>query len=383
MESRYGITLFWILLFFQSTLFSQQGSGKSCSYAEPLCGSSSFSYPNTSGFNLAEIGPDYGCLTLARNPAWFYFQIDQPGDIQLKIEQSTTKGNTPDLDVDFIVYGPFTDPSSPCNAGLISYNIADCSYRIDFVEYLNLTNTLSGEYYLLMITNFSLRPGFITVTQTSGSATTNCILVEDPIASTEAVCPGDVLTLRATTAGAVKYNWYEDDGFENFVPILYNYSETLDVMTANRYKAEALSATNVVLEHYEFDVNFLDNSSLQVSAEVITRAFIDENDVEVSINNDAGDEYQFAIDGGPWQQDPIFRNVALGNHNINVINSSGCRMGNTLITIIDYPRFFTPNNDGFNDYWNIIGLKNQANAKIEIYDRYGKLITQLRPNQGG
>ena len=44
--------------------------------------------------------------------------------------------------------------------------------------------------------------------------------------------------------------------------------------------------------------------------------------------------------------------------------------------VIDYPKFFTPNGDGYNDNWNIVGL-NQADAKLYIFDRYGKLIKQL------
>jgi gliding motility-associated-like protein len=47
--------------------------------------------------------------------------------------------------------------------------------------------------------------------------------------------------------------------------------------------------------------------------------------------------------------------------------------------VIDYPRFFTPNGDGYNNSWNIVGIADQLSAKIFIYDRYGKLIKQLNP----
>ncbi|CAI8333156.1 MAG: Uncharacterised protein [Formosa sp. Hel3_A1_48] len=52
-------------------------------------------------------------------------------------------------------------------------------------------------------------------------------------------------------------------------------------------------------------------------------------------------------------------------------------------SIVDYPRYFTPNNDGYHDTWNINSLNSQANAKIYIFDRYGKLLKELSPAGDG
>jgi valyl-tRNA synthetase len=49
------------------------------------------------------------------------------------------------------------------------------------------------------------------------------------------------------------------------------------------------------------------------------------------------------------------------------------------VSVIDYPKYFTPNGDGINDYWNIVGMVNHPEARIYIFDRYGKLIKQLSP----
>ncbi|WP_242084828.1 T9SS type B sorting domain-containing protein [Aestuariivivens sediminis] len=376
------IAIFIIFIVYHSSVQSQEGSGKFCIDAEPLCGSGLFFYPNTSGFNLAENGPDYGCLFLALNPAWFYFQIDQPGDIQLQIEQSTVLGNIPDLDVDFILFGPFTDPRSPCISDLNADKIKDCSFEVDFVEYVNLANTIAGEYYLLLITNFSLDSGFITVTQTAGEATTNCILVEEPIVMESQACTDVIQTLNASTANATHYQWYQEDDEGNFIEIYSEGTAFLDVSHEGIYKAEALNASNVVIEHYQFNFSFLDSSPLEINAEVVSNTFIEENNIEVTILDDSNDIYDYSIDDGPWQQESIFNNVSMGEHQISVMNSTGCRIGSTRITVMDYPLYFTPNGDGFNDTWAITG-QDDLQATVAIFDRYGKLIKQILPNSSG
>jgi gliding motility-associated-like protein len=50
---------------------------------------------------------------------------------------------------------------------------------------------------------------------------------------------------------------------------------------------------------------------------------------------------------------------------------------------LDYPRFFTPNGDGFNDYWRIENLKLVSKAKLRIFDRFGKLLKELSEESAG
>lgn len=87
--------------------------------------------------------------------------------------------------------------------------------------------------------------------------------------------------------------------------------------------------------------------------------------------------YQYALDYGALQYSNVFTNVNPGNHLVTVTDTNGCTNLSANVFIIGYPTFFTPNNDGFNDYWNIIGLENQPTANIFIFDRYGKLLKQI------
>ena len=84
----------------------------------------------------------------------------------------------------------------------------------------------------------------------------------------------------------------------------------------------------------------------------------------------------YQLDQGALQESNVFTGVTGGTHDITVVDTQGCTYLTQEVLVIDYPKYFTPNGDGYNDTWNIIGL-NQPDAKLFIFDRYGKLLKQL------
>jgi gliding motility-associated-like protein len=88
----------------------------------------------------------------------------------------------------------------------------------------------------------------------------------------------------------------------------------------------------------------------------------------------------YQLDQGVLQESNVFTGVTGGPHEITVVDTQGCTYLTQDVLVIDYPKYFTPNGDGHNDTWNIIGM-DQSNAKLYIFDRYGKLIKQLSPTQ--
>lgn len=112
------------------------------------------------------------------------------------------------------------------------------------------------------------------------------------------------------------------------------------------------------------------------------------NEVIVDVNN-AGD-YQYMIqfqDGGTtgFQNSEIFQNIPGGFHQLIIENIDGCGRIVKNFAVLNAPKFFTPNNDNYNDYWNFSGINDPIykNAVIFIYDRYGKLLKQLSPLSTG
>ncbi|HEX8269449.1 MAG TPA: choice-of-anchor L domain-containing protein [Flavobacterium sp.] len=114
----------------------------------------------------------------------------------------------------------------------------------------------------------------------------------------------------------------------------------------------------------------------------VTEDFADSQTITV-IANGTGD-YEYMLDNGVFQNSPIFNNVSSGMHLVTVHDKNGCGPDGTAdALVVNYPHYFTPNGDGYNDTWNIRDLREQADSKINIYDRYGKLITQIAPHGAG
>lgn len=132
--------------------------------------------------------------------------------------------------------------------------------------------------------------------------------------------------------------------------------------------------------------------SKEISAEIIlsqqaevtytvSNEFHDNQDITVSATG-LGD-YLYQLDDGTPQTSPTFTNVSSGEHLITVIDNNGCLNTTVKAFVINYPKFFTPNGDGFNDYWNIHDLSHQPESVIDIFDRYGKFIIQIKPSNPG
>ena len=88
--------------------------------------------------------------------------------------------------------------------------------------------------------------------------------------------------------------------------------------------------------------------------------------------------YEYSLDQITWQNSPVFTNLENDIYTIYVRDINGCgEKSSNQIATISYPNYFTPNGDGYNDTWNIQGLTKDFEAKIFIFDRYGKLLKQI------
>lgn len=114
-------------------------------------------------------------------------------------------------------------------------------------------------------------------------------------------------------------------------------------------------------------------------------AFENPTFIAVSVLGVGSGNYEFQIDDSLFQDSNAFTNIAPGQHLITVRDKDGhCNPAPINAVIINYPKYFTPNGDGYHETWNITHLAiTNPNAPIHIFDKYGKFIKEITPTSNG
>ncbi|WP_435138105.1 T9SS type B sorting domain-containing protein [Formosa sp. A9] len=84
-----------------------------------------------------------------------------------------------------------------------------------------------------------------------------------------------------------------------------------------------------------------------------------------------------------YQSNPVFNNVQPGIYTARVKDiKNDCGIAETVVYVVGFTKFFTPNNDGYNDTFKIEGASEvfMASSNVYIFNRYGKLLKQITLN---
>jgi len=201
------IILFFVLVCFVSPANSQNNV---CANPTPFCTGQTMQFPAGVNAGSAQSGPNYGCLGSQPNPAWFYFQIGTGGPLIITMSANQ--------DIDYICYGPFNQLSGNCG-NLTAANTVGCSYSGSPTETLTIANAIPGQFYLLLITNFSNSNQQITFNQSNanapGAAQTNCgVLCSMTVTATNSLCSGGTATMGVTTGTQItSVTWSGPGGY--------------------------------------------------------------------------------------------------------------------------------------------------------------------------
>lgn len=182
------------------------------------------------------------------------------------------------------------------------------------------------------------------------------------------------------TLGLCENNSVILDAGNGFSSYLWNTTPTqttqqITVTSAGTYTVTLTNATNC-----SKDKTFtVDASGIATIEEISINDFQENNNATIRISSSSLGDYEFSLDGVNYQDTPFFYNLEAGEYTVYVQDKKGCGITFETFYILDYPKYFTPNNDGFNDTWFINNLEKRGleNSTITIFDRYGKLLKQL------
>lgn len=416
-----------------------------CRTAIPVCADAPIIGIADGSGDIDEFDPDViretGCLekgsnssaNIENNTSWFVFRAGTDGRIGFDIEALPANGNTAvTAEWDFALYGPFDEEDNVNYCGVIgdgSMQPIRCNYEVNDTQFTGVgvnpennqagapplasnNNTydewldvVAGEIYYLFInnynTNFDDEPESYILTFTGESVDENqdtaldCTLRDEFLGFDIIACEGDPdITLSALNSPAgsdiVSVDWsvdYDDDGtIDTALVGTGDFGGELVVSSpdSGRYFATITNSFNQTFSD-DILITFYPTPALQEV--LIIEDLSNANDPDkyaVEIVVDGTGDYEYAINGGEFQDSPVFLDVPPGENTVIINDKNGCGATEPLpFLVIGYPKFFTPNGDAVHDTWTVLGMSQLDNAALFIFDRYGKLLKQLGPADAG
>jgi gliding motility-associated-like protein len=132
-----------------------------------------------------------------------------------------------------------------------------------------------------------------------------------------------------------------------------------------------------------FDFTVVNSDAAIIDIAPPTTHFTDPNSITVNIRSGGIGDYVYILDDGEPQISNVFTDVPYGEHLVSVRDLNGCMDETISVFVFDIPKYFTPNNDLYNDTWHIVGASQLPGTVVYIYNRYGKLLKTLTHDSDG
>lgn len=194
----------------------------------------------------------------------------------------------------------------------------------------------------------------------------------------ELICSDNPNFTKIINAGLVNtstisnyiYTWYLDN---NLIPSENQYSLTVNtegIYTVEVRNAQGCTRTRTIT---------VTSSNQAIIDSVIVNDLVEENSIVILLSSSSLGDYVYSLDNSNYQTSNVFYNVVPGIYTVYIKDLKGCGITLKEVSVLGIPKYFTPNNDGYNDFWNIDGVNQNFYAKstIHIFDRYGKLLKQI------
>lgn len=231
----------------------------------------------------------------------------------------------------------------------------------------------------------TIRAEVVNTTNTTCKATVTIPFVVKPSpeinpTGSELVCSNNTSFTKTIDAGLLNptlqnnftYKWYKDGVL---LPMATAYSLVINAPGTYTVSVEGSNGCpkTRTITAVASDIAIIDS--------IVVNDLTEDNSILILVSSSSLGDYVYSIDNQTYQESNFFNNLLPGIHTVYVKDKNGCGITNQEVSVLGIPPYFTPNGDGYNDYWNIKGFNRSKNTstKIRIYDRYGKLIKQISP----
>ncbi|NQZ45107.1 MAG: T9SS type B sorting domain-containing protein [Flavobacteriaceae bacterium] len=423
---------FCCLFFTYFATNAQNSNSPDCRTAIPVCADAPIMAFADGNGDIDDFDPDVirqtGCLekgsvssaNVENNTSWFVFRAGTDGQIGFDIQAlAATAGGPITAEWDFALYGPDSDCASISNG---TAQPIRCNYEVNDTDFTgigvnpengqvgapNVTGSqntydeyidvVAGEIYFLLINNFNTNfdgnpePYMLNFTGNSVDADQNtaldCTLRDEFLGLDIIACEGDpdiVLSALNSPAGPdiVNVTWTldrDDDGtIDEVLASGPNETEfTVTSPNSGRYFVSIETSFNQIITDdiliTFFGVPELDE--VRIIDDLLNSDQTDPYNIEIVALGDG--DYEYAINGGEFQDDPVFLDVPPGTNTVIINDKNGCGTTEPIeFVVVGFPKFFTPNGDGIHDNWNVLGIDQLTDPAVFIFDRFGKLLKQL------
>ncbi|WP_396603240.1 T9SS type B sorting domain-containing protein [Algibacter sp. R77976] len=174
-------------------------------------------------------------------------------------------------------------------------------------------------------------------------------------------------------SGYDAYNWVFEDGTSISI------TSSAEIIEEGDYEVTVTEISNGISCTSSFNFSLV--RSVLPEIQSVNFGELGNNFIEIIASGNG--DFEYSIDGQYFQDSNYFPNIQGGIYTVTVRDKDGCGQDREEVTLIDYPKFFTPNDDGYNDFWQIKGIVNFPNSETLIFDRYGKLLARIKSNDLG
>ena len=128
------------------------------------------------------------------------------------------------------------------------------------------------------------------------------------------------------------------------------------------------------------DLNYENKTNIEVDTQFIAD-IIGIGNYEYRLEQRRGEDNYIVVE--EYTDTPSWRDMDPGIYRLRIKDTNGCNPEVIIdLYALGYMKYFTPNGDGINDVWNIIGIyigDDEDLPPLFIFDRFGKLISQINP----